>query len=50
MKKSKKGGKEFDVEDKDVISNSEKLVRAVKLKNMFAGLFVITLMLSLFLF
>ena len=49
-KKSKKGGKEFDVEDKDVISNSEKLVRAVKLKNMFAGLFVITLMLSLFLF
>lgn len=49
-KESKKGGKEFDVKDKDVISNSEKLVSAVKLKNMFGGLFVITSILSLFLF
>lgn len=48
--KTKKGGKEFDVEDVQDKSNSEKLLHAIRVKNMFLGLFVISSILSVFLF
>jgi len=47
--KYKKGGKEFDVEQEVVLSSSDRLTRAVRARNMFAGLFAMTLILSLFL-
>ncbi len=47
--KYKKGGKEFDVEQEVVLSSSDRLTRAVRARNMFTGLFAMTLILSLFL-
>ena len=47
--KTKKGGKEFDVEDVHDKSNAEKLAHTIRLKNMFLGLFVVSSILSVFL-
>ena len=45
--KEKKGGREFDKKDK---IDPTKLLRDVKFRNMFAGLFAMSLMLNMFLF
>lgn len=48
-KSNKKGGKKYDTQDSDDKSNSDKLKLAVKQKNMYLGLFVASIILTLFL-